>query len=113
MLVYLVWINYELFDFSSFQTINFSVFNFFFVTALNSANTARVTASNYEIKIKTATVPDFQNETDNAHSRKKELCILNMNTIQAKKKKLNDDEKNDIISVEDEIYNLAFRPAKP
>ena len=24
-----------------------------------------------------------------------------------------DDEKNDIISVEDEIYNLAFRPAKP
>lgn len=23
-----------------------------------------------------------------------------------------DDEKNDIISVEDEIYNLAFRPAK-
>ena len=40
------------------------------------------------------------------------MCILNMNTYQNKKKKLNDDEKNDIISVEDEIYNLAFRPAR-
>ena len=28
------------------------------------------------------------------------------------KKKLNDQEKNDIILVEDEIYNLAFTPIK-
>ena len=41
------------------------------------------------------------------------MCILNMDSYHNKKsKKLNDDEKNDIISVEDEIYNLAFRPAK-
>ena len=41
------------------------------------------------------------------------MCILNINSHQNKKKKnLNDDEKNDIISVEDEIYNLAFKPAK-
>ncbi len=86
---------------------------FFFIIAPNSPSTTRLTASNYELKIKTAPVSDLQNETDNTLSRKKELCILNMNTYQAKKKKLNDDEKNDIISVEDEIYNLAFRPAKP
>ena len=26
--------------------------------------------------------------------------------------KIQDEEKNDVISIEDEIYNLAFRPAR-
>ena len=66
-----------------------------------------------EIKTKTSTLPTPNvNETKLNMNRKKDMCILNMDMNELKRnKKLNDDEKNDIISVEDEIYNLAFRPA--
>lgn len=44
----------------------------------------------------------------------KKLCMPNMepNQSKLKKSKLNDEEKNDIISVEDEIYNLSFKASK-
>jgi hypothetical protein len=37
---------------------------------------------------------------------------MEANQNKLKKSKLNDEEKNDIISVEDEIYNLSFKAVK-
>lgn len=49
----------------------------------------------------------------------KKLCqmasgnMIDLPTTRIGSKPSEDDEQNDLISVEDEIYNLAFRPAKP
>ena len=55
------------------------------------------------------------NETDTSKIMKENCISTNSYEIYQKntlKKKLNDQEKNDIILVEDEIYNLAFTPIK-
>lgn len=59
----------------------------------------------------TSTTPNFKEKTPS----EKDLCHSARKAIDqgASRVKINhDEEKNDIISVEDEIYNLAFRPTK-
>ena len=49
--------------------------------------------------------PDIDNDEN--------LCAFNLEKYQLRKhNKLSDKRKNDIISIEDDIYNLAFRPAR-
>lgn len=79
--------------------------------------------NSYENKLKTTTttittvsstakVQVKQAEKDILKIRK-EMCENSNVLSDLNQMRSDDDTKNDIISVEDEIYNLAFRPAKP
>lgn len=75
--------------------------------------------NSYEKKTTTTTTTTLSLTTVTAHPEKlMDLCRMakKQNTESGRNKQIsktiNDEEKNDLISVEDEIYNLAFRPAK-
>lgn len=50
---------------------------------------------------------------DELKEKNGDLCVFNVEKYQMRKQnKFTDKRKNDIISIEDDIYNLAFRPAR-
>jgi hypothetical protein len=74
-----------------------------------------VIGGSYDKNLKDSNVLVEINEKKTKNTNEnKEMCLSSMeaNQNKLKKSKLNDEEKNDIISVEDEIYNLSFKAVK-
>jgi hypothetical protein len=81
---------------------------------LETENSQKISNTDINNKMRASNTFRNINATKNLdlNSPAKEKCPINLNNYDKKKILNNDDKKiNELISIEDEIYNLAFKPA--